>query len=299
MDIVFTYVNSNDENWRLKRLDTKEKYYDVTINNFDSNISARYDDHNELLYSLKSVEKYLPWINSVYIVTDNQIPECLNECTHSFSESFKSKIKIIDHTEIIPKEYLPTFNSHVIELFLHKIPGLSSPFMYLNDDVIFLKEMKLSNFIQKNDDEGKIVVFLDKCFTKKGKPNVEEYGFRSAWKNSNRWLDDNFKIEDRKKMSHAPMIIDINIMNTIWEIMYSELINVCKMRFRSIIDYNVLCSIYIYYCLYKNKAVISEGVKCKSIFSDTIITNISELEEIDILCVNEYNEKIFEYLRRA
>ena len=36
----------------------------------------------------------------------------------------------------IPEEILPTFNSHAIELHMHKIKGLSEHFVYFNDDMI-------------------------------------------------------------------------------------------------------------------------------------------------------------------
>lgn len=46
----------------------------------------------------------------------------------------KKKIKYINHEDIIPKQYLPTFNSHIIETFIFRIPNLSEYFIYLNDD---------------------------------------------------------------------------------------------------------------------------------------------------------------------
>ena len=42
---------------------------------------------------------------------------------------------------MIPERFLPTFNSSAIELFLHRIPGLSEHFIYFNDDMIALKPM--------------------------------------------------------------------------------------------------------------------------------------------------------------
>ena len=39
----------------------------------DAASDNRYRDSNELLFSLRSLEKYAPWIRNVYIVTDNQV----------------------------------------------------------------------------------------------------------------------------------------------------------------------------------------------------------------------------------
>lgn len=38
---------------------------------------------------------------------------------------------MVDHSDFIPKRFLPTFKSHFIEVYLHDIPGLAEPFIYL------------------------------------------------------------------------------------------------------------------------------------------------------------------------
>lgn len=300
MDIVYTYVNNNDKIWQDKYNINKLHYFNESINNIDSNTTNRFSDNNELLYSLRSVEKYINFYKNIYIVTDNQIPNFLNLNNNP-------KIKIIDHKQIIPKEYLPTFNSHVIELYLHNIPNLSSPFMYLNDDIIFTKPLSINDFIYNYKT---FYVFLDPInYTKKGIPIINEYGFRSAWKNSNKWLDENFKIEDRLKMQHAPMIIYKDIIYELFNLLHSKIIETSKNKFRSINDINLLCSIYIYYSLYKNKAINNESLslECKSIFND-VINNNNKLNnifqqitnnEISILCVNEFNSHVNNFLINA
>lgn len=291
IDIVYTYVNSKDKKWKEKREKTKLEYYNSEINNIDSNISDRFDDNDELKLSLRSISNCLDFVRNIYIVTDDQIPEWIN--------IHHNKIKIIDHKDIIPHEYLPTFNSHIIELFLHKIPNISSPFMYLNDDIIFMKKMKITDFIDFND--NKFYVFLDnKNYTKKGIPTVNEYGFRSAWKNSNKWLDDNFICESRKKMAHSPMIIYPHILNSIISLMDTKLHNIYNNRFRSINDYNILCSIYMYYSIYNNFAKIYNNSNehfCCSIFNDDNFSKINNIiDHIYILCINSYSEDVFNYL---
>ena len=44
--------------------------------------------------------------------------------------------------EFIPKEYLPTFNSNVIEMNLHRIENLSEKFILFNDDLFILRKIK-------------------------------------------------------------------------------------------------------------------------------------------------------------
>lgn len=59
---------------------------------------------------------------------------------------FRNRIQFIDHTHVIPRAYLPTFNSHVIEAFLHEIPGLAERFIYFNDDMFLGNRVSVSDF---------------------------------------------------------------------------------------------------------------------------------------------------------
>ncbi|CUG93376.1 Hypothetical protein, putative [Bodo saltans] len=46
------------------------------------------------------------------------------------------------------RTYLPTFNSHAIELHLHRIPGLSRFFIYLNNDMLFGRRVSLLDYFR-------------------------------------------------------------------------------------------------------------------------------------------------------
>jgi hypothetical protein len=47
---------------------------------------------------------------------------------------------MVNHSDIIPQIFLPTYNSNVIDAYLYRIPGLSDVFLYFNDDV-FLRSL--------------------------------------------------------------------------------------------------------------------------------------------------------------
>ena len=126
IDIVYTWVNGLDHEFILK----KNRYLNNSM--IEDNPAIRFESLNEIYFSIKSVLKYLPWINKIYIVTDNQIPELDSDIYST------GKIEIINHTDIIPNEYLPTFYSDTIESYLHNIPNLSEIFLYNNDDLFFL-----------------------------------------------------------------------------------------------------------------------------------------------------------------
>jgi glycosyltransferase involved in cell wall biosynthesis len=102
--------------------------------------SHRYRDNQELRYSLRSLEKHAPWAGHVYLVTNGQVPPWLR-LDHP-------RLSLIDHRSIFPDEgCLPSFNSNAIELCLHRIPGLSKRFLYLNDDQFFGWRSSRSDFI--------------------------------------------------------------------------------------------------------------------------------------------------------
>lgn len=159
IDAVYTWVNGSDPHLyeQIKRvkheLSTKGLSIVDIINNKHSNKTLssssssstvnndlkkdkdngeesknRYRDSNELLYSLRSLEKFAPWIRHVYIVTNGQVPTWLNL-------DFPG-VTIIPHEVIFPNvSHLPTFSSPAIESHLHRIEGLSKRFIYFNDDV--------------------------------------------------------------------------------------------------------------------------------------------------------------------
>lgn len=134
IDLVYLWVDGNDPQWKAKHNACIGRTEEQSAVNCD----GRYADNDELKYSLRSIERYAPWIRKVFIVTDNQIPIWLN--------TSNEKIRIVDHQDIMPKVCLPCFNSALIEHFLYKIPGLSEHFLYGNDDMFFNKPVTPSDF---------------------------------------------------------------------------------------------------------------------------------------------------------
>lgn len=140
VDIVYLWVDGNDPEFRAQR----NKVLGLTEDTADSNCEGRIAENDELMFSLRSVAKYAPWIRNIYIVTDNQTPRWLN-ISHP-------RIKIINQNDIIPKESVPTFNSVVIEHQLHNIPELSEHFLYSNDDMFFNRPVEKSDFFTSEGD---------------------------------------------------------------------------------------------------------------------------------------------------
>ena len=134
IDLVYLWVDGNDPKWQAKR----NSFIGETNNSSQINCKGRYANNDELKFSLRSIEKYAPWIRKIFIVTDEQTPEWL--------DTSNPQIKIIDHKEIMPAESLPCFNSSLIEHFLYKIPGLAEHFLYANDDMFINRQVSPNDF---------------------------------------------------------------------------------------------------------------------------------------------------------
>lgn len=125
IDFVISWVDNSDIKWSEKKNSINEK---VSSKNISDASEERYRDFGFFKYLFRSIEVNAPWVNHIFLVTDNQRPKFL-DCDYD-------KVTVVDHREFIPSEYLPTFNSSVIELYLNKITGLSEHFVYFNDDML-------------------------------------------------------------------------------------------------------------------------------------------------------------------
>ncbi|MCL3858251.1 Stealth CR1 domain-containing protein [Pediococcus pentosaceus] len=132
IDFVVTWVDGGDPNWIKK----KNEYVKGGIAS-ELNSESRYRDFDIFKYWFRSVEKYAPWVNKIFLITDRQIPEWLNK-DHP-------KLELVDHRDYIEEDFLPTFNSNVIELNIHRIKNLSENFILFNDDTFF------NSYADKND----------------------------------------------------------------------------------------------------------------------------------------------------
>jgi len=128
IDVVITWVDGNDPVLNAKRAayiqpeEAKEK--DIAAPN-------RYANRGEIYWCVRSVNKFMPWVRRIFIVTDGQDPKV---------ES-RIPIEIVDHKVIFRgyEEYLPTFCTSSIEAMLWRIPNLSEHYIYLNDDFMICR----------------------------------------------------------------------------------------------------------------------------------------------------------------
>ena len=121
IDFVVTWVDSNDSKWQ----EEFRKYKGITTTADQS--KARYRDWDLFKYWFRAVENYAPWVHKVYLITNGKFPDWINPNN--------PKLVLVKHSDYIPEQFLPTFNSRTIEFYMNRIKGLSEHFVYFNDDM--------------------------------------------------------------------------------------------------------------------------------------------------------------------
>ena len=132
---MILWVDGNDPVW----LAEKRKYQ--ANKKTENNSANRYRDWNLLPYWFRAVERFAPFVHKIHFVTWGHLPAFLNINAQ--------KLHIVRHDEFIPKEYLPTFSSHTIEMNIHRIPGLAEHFVYFNDDMFLLRTFQPEDFFRE------------------------------------------------------------------------------------------------------------------------------------------------------
>jgi hypothetical protein len=136
MDAVITYVDNTDPIW----YEEFAKWSENEVNEHNFINAARYRPWNNLQYCLRSIEKNAPFIRKVHLIVSgpSQVPNWINTDT----------VNVVFHKDIIPKEYLPTFNSRTIEMCMHNIKDLDEEFIYFNDDMFIVRKLKPTDFFE-------------------------------------------------------------------------------------------------------------------------------------------------------
>lgn len=147
IDAVVLWVNGDDPVLQAKRR--------TFANDENVHISAleqtRFADTGEIYFCIASILKFAPWFRTIWIVTDSQRPEHIDEFSKEALTS-GTNICIVDHRVIFRdhQEYLPTFNSPSIETLIWEIPGLSDRFVYFNDDFFLNSPTSVDTFFDGN-----------------------------------------------------------------------------------------------------------------------------------------------------
>ena len=246
IDFVVTWVDMNTPAWQKEFA----QYAGEKDNEQNGVSEARFRDYGFLKYWFRGVEKFAPWVRKIHFVTCGQKPEWLDDSN--------PKINLVDHRDFIPSQFLPTYNSVVIERYMHRIPGLAEHFVYFNDDFYITSSISPERFF-KNGLPCDIAVFqynpawsqwyktlknniriINRHFNKKevlarfhDKWFDKSYGSRARW---NYILKPYGKFITLRTPHNAQPYLK-STFEEVWAVAEKELTETSANRFRAVTDY--------------------------------------------------------------
>jgi hypothetical protein len=277
IDIVFSWVDGSSAEFQRVRAQRMKSY--VVGEGDDS--EARYRQLDELKYALRSVYLYAPWIRHIFIVTDSDLPEWLDEhpaVTIVRSEDFFQNLGS-----------LPTHNSHAIESQLQHIEGLSEHFLYSNDDMFFARPVTPDMFFSP----GGVSKFIE-ATTRigLGENNVARSGFENAARVNRELLRERFGRITTRHLEHAPTPLRRSVLIEMEHEFSEEFARTAASPFRSSTDISVTNSLYHYYALMTGRAVVQEHAHVKYIETTLKsarpqMTSLLKDRTVDFFCLND------------
>lgn len=139
IDLVIPMVFPHDPEWQ-------REYRRYQSGDATRNARWRSWGTEELL--IQCVIKWMPWIRHIHLLlaSESQEQPWMTEMT-----ARSQQIIIHYHKDFIPEQYLPCYTSCCIEMFLHRIPGLSEYFIYGNDDMFPLSPLDPEDFFRTKE----------------------------------------------------------------------------------------------------------------------------------------------------
>jgi hypothetical protein len=279
IDVVYTWVDGSDEEWQTSRaaalgVSDPEQFTE------SATAEARFRQHDELRYSLRSLERHAPWVNHIWLVTANQVPTWL--------DTDHPKVTVISHQEIWSDEgTLPTFNSHAIEAHLHRIEGLTEHFIYLNDDVFLGRDCAPELFFESN---GIQRIFQSRALIPDGAPKPGEIASESAGKNARALVEGIVGSRIRTKLSHAPFALRRSVSDEISATYPTEVGETARSVFRRMSDVTLAGALHMYYSLATGRGVTSQlNYRYINVDSPAAEARLRTLTQtpFDVFCLND------------
>ena len=246
IDFVIMWVDGNDLEWQKE----KGKY---RKNLKGDNRDFRFRDWDNLQYIFRGIEKFTPWVNRVHLVTWGHLPKWLNVNN--------AKLNIVKHSDFLPEEYRPCFNSEALEVNLHRISGLSDNFVYFNDDMFILRKMEDTDFFQNNTPCDSAILNVHCCELQDGGSlcNFLNIGIINKYfnmtdvlkNNFNKWFNIKYGVKGFRTlyllpcprfpgmlMQHLPTSFNKKTFETVWKLEKDVLDMTSKNKFREFADVN-------------------------------------------------------------
>ena len=163
IDAVFTWVDGTDAAWRkavaqARRRDAHSGTFHIAQRDPFFAASARRTRRvrDELFYSARLARAHLPWLRTIFIVTQRPQRPWWLEGDDDDSSAPGPRLVVVHHDSFFgPDATQPTYNSNVIESQLPQLRPLAEHFVLFNDDCFVGQPLPRSVFFA---DDGTPVV---------------------------------------------------------------------------------------------------------------------------------------------
>jgi hypothetical protein len=245
IDAVYTWVDGGDPAWQTRKAEALAGNTWLSGASKLAHNDSRYASRDELRYSLRSLHCFAPWIRHIFLVTDDQVPAWL--------DTSHPRLTVVGHKEIFGDTgTLPTFNSQAIESRLHRIPGLSEHFLYLNDDVFLGRPVGPELFFTPG---GLTRFFPSTALVDAAPRRPTDPPADSAGKNNRELIREAFGRVLTRKMKHTPHPSRRSVIAEIEERFFEQVDATAHHQFRHPDDISLLSSLQQNYAYLTGRAV--------------------------------------------
>lgn len=299
IDVVYTWVDGADPVWVERQQQRLAQWAGTGHLRATSAGRARFESRDELRYSMRSLHLFAPWVRTVHVVTDGQLPAWL--------DPEHPKVKVVHHRDIMAPDALPTFNSHAIETALHRIPGLAEHFIYFNDDMMLGRPVDPEQFF---DAAGRSSVFgsghlvgapADDVRRGDNLANLDAASalpaYITAALNNRALLAADFGRQLTHHLAHAPYPLRVSVLTEVSDRLSEAVQQTARTPFRSPSDISMVSSLAQHFGLLTGTAV---EAAIDSAFVDLSTARVDRTLDLltsrghDVLCIGDHEEYAME-----
>lgn len=298
IDLVMTWVDGADTGWLARKHAALGAGHGQPPGG--SAASSLFRDNGELRYALRSIERNAPWFRTLYLVTDDQVPDWL--------DTANPRLRLVSHRELFEGiGHRPTFNSHAIAARLHHLPGLSDHYIYLNDDIFFGRPASPDLFFLSN---GVARFFVSKSTLPvnhaEGAPPHEQ-----ARRNAATVIEKEFGVAVTNNFFHVPVTQRRDVLTELEERFPDMFMRTWRSQFRSTTDVEVNGWLHHYWAYCTGRAVPGRirYDYFRAAADDDTRRRMAQLltrRDYDVFCVNdddgstevERRKNVVDYLER-
>lgn len=279
IDVVYTWVDGADPAWLERKAEVTGENFSTSLH-AEATDPARFRSRDELMYSLRSLDDFAPWVRHIYLVTDQQVPEWL--------DTDNDRISIVDHREIFPNDgRLPVYNSNAIISRLHHIDGLSEHFLYMNDDVMLTRPVLPAQFFT-----GSGIALVSRSNNRRPfiEPSVKHEPHLNLTANIRGLMQDATSRNVSRAIKHTPHPMLRSVLFELEEVFADAYEATTRSRFRHHSDI-VADQLHHYYAQTVGRAVPgSLGYTYLNVLDDSFVpvfNGFAKKRNRDAMCVND------------